>query len=121
MKKTTILKNVKAEKRFLGKSTKTSGNKYMITLKHNDQVVRFHFHDNYRNESTKKDFIYSLMLDAQAFDDNVNYLDFAACFGYDDIKEAKKIYDQCNKQYNRFNLLFNEEEQNELIKLFQNY
>ena len=121
MKRLNVLEQVKGSKTYLGKSNMTSGNRYLITLKHNNEIVRFHFHDNYLNESTLKDHVYCLMLDAQTFEEHKNHLEFAKSFGYFDTNEAKRIYDQLNKQHTRYNKIFNEKEQKQLNALFENY
>ena len=103
------------------KSRKTSGNKYLITLEYKDKIIKFHYHDNYLNKSTLTDFIHALKLDAESYKYNSNHLEFAKSFGYEDIEEAKKIYDACEKQFIRYNKLFSKEEQEEINKLLVNY
>ena len=106
-----MLENIKCTKSYLGKSEMTSGNAYRVTLTYNGNSIWFIFNDNYLNKSNKRDFVYSLLTDAQAYKYAENVNDFADEFGYDfydraDYSKVNKIYQACKKQYDRVCKLF---------------
>ena len=60
-----------------------------------------------------------LLLDANAFENTTDILDFAEEFGYDsylDIAKIRKIYKACEKTYNRLHKMFIDAEIEELEK-----
>lgn len=106
-----MLENIKCTKTYLDKSEMTSGNKYRITLTYNGNSIWFIFNDNYLNKSNKRDFVYCLLTDAQAYKYAENVNEFADEFGYDtydraDYSKVNKIYQACKKQYDRLCKLF---------------
>ena len=118
-----ILKNIKYKKSYVCKSKMCAGNQYRITLKYNNKIVWFYFHDNIYNNSNLKDFVWCLLLDAQIYYNNQNnYNNFCWELGFDpyDTKN-KKIYKACQKQFERLNKLFNKDEVAQLEKEFENY
>lgn len=116
-----ILDKIKTTKSYKSKSNQTSGNKYQIKIQYNNVIVSMIFHDNYLNESDKKSFIYSLMMDAMAYENSRNIKDFMSEIGYEDEKQAVKIYNACKKQHERFNKLFTLNEQNQISKLLEDF
>lgn len=117
-----ILNKIKFAKTYIEKSTLTSGNKYKITLTYKNKKVWFYYNDNIYNKGGLNDCLYCLLLDSQSFEYNKDNLKgFALEFGYDDINEAKRVYNACKKQYERLNKLFNQEEIKQLEKYFENY
>lgn len=114
---------VKANKICMGKSTQTSGNEYSVVLKYNGNSITMLFHDNYRNESGKDDFLYALLMDAMLYEDYPNLADFMGELGYDydQRKEAEKAYKACERQYKKLNKLFTEEEIKELLNEFEDF
>ena len=66
-----------------------------------------------------KNALYCIFTDYNNYIDNVE--DFAHEFGYDDYKEAKKIFNKLTKNNERFSLLIDEELYNKLEKYFENY
>lgn len=114
---------VKANKVCLGKSTKTSGNEYSVVLKYNGNSVTMLYHDNYKNESGKDDFLYALLMDAMTYENCFNLADFMKEFGYDyeQEKEAAKAYKACERQYNKLHRVFTEEEIKELQNEFEDF
>lgn len=107
-----MLEQIKCKKTLIGKSKMCSGNAYRITLTHNGKKCSFIFNDNYLNESEKADFLNALECDAYAFKNAENFYDFCLEYGYSKHDEkAIKAYKECEKQYNRFNRLFNKNEQ----------
>lgn len=114
---------VKANKVCLGKSTKTSGNEYSVVLKYNGNSISILFHDNYKNESGKDEFLYALLMDAMAYENCFNLADFMDEFGYDydQRKEAEKVYKACERQYKKLHRLFTEEEIEELLNEFEGF
>lgn len=122
MKTTNLLNTIEMKKTYICKSDLTSGNKYRITLKHNNKMVWFIYNDNYMNKSDLKDILYCLILDATAYENAYNFTDFCNEFGYDsDSMKAYKIYLACKKQLERYNKLFTQEEKDFLQNLLQDY
>lgn len=103
-----MLENIKCTKSYIGKSEMTSGNAYRVTLTYQGKSIWFIFNDNYLNKSNKRDFVYCLLSDAQAYKYAENVCDFADEFGYDraDYSKVNKIYQACKKQYDRVCKLF---------------
>lgn len=114
---------VKASKVCMGKSKKTNGNEYSVVLKYNGNSITMLFHDNYKNESGKDDFLYALLMDAFAYEDCFNLANFMDEFGYDydQRKEAEKAYKACERQYNKLHRLFTEKEIEELQNEFEDF
>lgn len=114
---------VKANKVCMGKSKKTSGNEYSVVLKYNGNSITMLFHDNYRNESEKDEFLYALLMDAMAYENCFNLADFMDEFGYgyDQREEAEKAYKACERQYKKLHRLFTEEEIEELQNEFEDF
>lgn len=105
-----LLRMIKCKRKYIGKSTLTSGNSYKIVLSYKGKWCAFIFNDNFKNESSKKDFLYCLVLDAQAYDNARGLDDFMHTFGYTDEKEARGAYRACKVQSVRLHSLFNEQE-----------
>ena len=115
---------VRVNKTCMGKSTQTSGNEYSVVLKYNEKSITMLFHDNYRNESEKDDFLYALLMDAMLYEECPNLADFMRELGYDyeQRKEAQKVYRACERrQYNKLHKLFTEEEIKELQNEFEDF
>ena len=106
----SFIDKIHCSKQRLGKSAKTSGGKFMITIIYNGKRCNFVFHDNFRNESNKKDFLYCLWLDADCFENCAGPHEFMRIYGYDSFKEAVKAYNACQKQSERLHRLFTDEE-----------
>lgn len=104
-----------------GKSTMTAGNYYNITLTKGGQFVRFQFHDNIHNDASLCDFVYALLMDANAYESTTDAFDFMAEFGYTNPQKAKEVYNACKKQAERLNKLFTSEEVEQLQIIFENY
>lgn len=114
-----LLSTIKCSKTYLRKSDMCSGNAYRITLTYKGNRCSFVFHDNFKNASKKKDFLYCLVLDAQCYESTRDLYDFAREYGYlyyadvgdlDALKRAKKAFDSCRLQSERLHKLFNEQE-----------
>lgn len=105
-----LLTKVKMIKKYVGKSHMCSGNEYKVVLSHKGKWVSFHYHDNFKNKSNIKDILYCLWLDATCYEESSDYCVFARMFGYDDMNEAKRIYNACKKQSERLHKLFSAEE-----------
>ena len=117
-----LLSTIKLTKTYLKKSDCTSGNASRITLTRDKKTVHFIYHDNYYNNSNINDYIYSLLLDAQAYEYSYNFADFCNNFGYDsDSMKEYKIYLACKKQAERLHKLFNDLEIEELQQAFEQY
>ena len=117
----TLLNEINTTKTYIRKSDLTSGNAYRVTLTRNGVKVGFIFNDNIYNESDKNDFIYSLLRDSQAYENARDLTDFMFDFGYDNIPQAKQVYNACKKQSERLHKLFNDAEIETLEKIFENY
>lgn len=105
-----LLSMIKCTKTYLRKSEMCSGDAYKITLSYHGKRCSFVFHDNYKNESKKKDFIYYLVLDALAYDNCPDVYNFMRIFGYVDVQQARTLYRACEKQSERLHRLFNQNE-----------
>lgn len=114
---------VKANKVCMGKSKKTGGNEYSVVLKYNGNSITMLYHDNYKNESDKDEFLYALLMDSLAYENCFNLADFMDEFGYDyDQKDkALKDYEACARQYNKLHRLFTEEEIEQLQEEFEDF
>lgn len=117
----TLLDEINTTKTYIRKSDCTSGNAYRVTLTRNGKRIGFIFNDNIYNESDKNDFIYSLLSDSQAYENARDLTDFMLDFGYNNIPQAKQVYNACKKQSERLHKLFNDTEIETLEKIFQNY
>ena len=116
-----ILDLITVDKKDLGKSDKTSGNKYEIVMAYMGAQILFYFHDNYMNKADKKDFLYALINDSQAYSSCRDIDDFASEFGYEKVSECIRAYNGCKEQYEKYNKLFNSKEQEELENLLADY
>lgn len=117
-----ILDEIKTSKRYLGKSEMTSGNKYEVRITYKNKTIYEVFNDNYENKSDKKEFIYALLSDADAYNNARNLADFILEYGYEeDEKEAKRVYNACKRQAEKIEKLFTKDEQEELKEIFENY
>lgn len=114
-----ILSKIKCTRTYLRKSEMCSGNAYKITLSYHGKRCSFVFHDNFKNQSNKRDFVYCLVLDAQAYDNTRDLYEFAREFGYlryadvgdaDAMQRARKARKACEKQSERLHRLFNDNE-----------
>ena len=114
---------VTANKVCMGKSKETSGNEYSVVLKYNGNCITMLFHDNYKNDSGKDDFLYALLMDGLAYENCYNLADFMDEFGYDyDQKDkAQKAYKACERQYNKLHRLFTDEEIEQLQEEFEDF
>lgn len=105
-----ILEKINCKKEYLRKSDMTTGNAYKVKLSYKGKRCEFVFYDNYRNESDKNDFLYSLLMDADAYNNSRDMADFADEFCYDDIRKCMKAYNGCKAQAEKVKRLFTEEE-----------
>lgn len=114
-----ILDLIKVSKKDLGKSEMTSGNKYKITMAYMGKQVVFDFHDNYQNTSDKKDFLWALMSDSQAYSSCRDIKDFCDLYGYgnENARDVIDTFNACKEQFEKYNKLFNEQEQQEIENL----
>ena len=116
---------VKANKIYMRKSNETSGNEYSVVLKYNGNSITMLFHDNYKNESGKDDFLYALLMDAMAYENCFNLADFMDEFDYGfgqtEKERAQKAYKACERQCNKLHKLFTEEEIEELQNEFEDF
>ena len=118
-----ILDLIKVYKKDLGKSEKTTGNKYEITMAYMGKQICFDFHDNYKNASEKMDFLYALMIDANAVKYTKDIKGFCDCYGYgnENARDVIDIYNNCKLQLKKYNILFTETEQQEIENLLADY
>lgn len=105
-----LLSMIKCKRSYLRNSEMCSGNAYRITLSYHGKRCSFVFHDNYKNESKKKDFVYCLVLDAQAYENTRDTYEFMREFGYKSFDKARKVRNACEKQSERLHRLFNDNE-----------
>ena len=72
-------------------------------------------------KSHKFDVLYCVIRDAEAYLTTQNVSDFQAEFGYEDTKEASKIFNACKKSYNELHRLFGNEGFNFLQAVTYNF
>ena len=115
------LNEIKTSRYNLGKSEMCSGNKYRIRMSYNGVTVSFNYHDNYKNESGVKDYLYALLSDKNAYESTRDVNDFMLGFGYKNYNEAKRIREACKRNSEKLEKLFNSEELEEIEKELENY
>lgn len=118
-----ILDLIKVSKKDLGKSDMTSGNKYLVTMAYMSKQICFEFNDNYQNKSDKKDFLYALMSDSQAYSSCRDIKGFCDLYGYgnENAKDVINTFNGCREQFEKYNKLFNKQEQAEIENLLADY
>lgn len=95
---------------------------YRIEIENDGKKARFTYNDSVYNYEKKKELdydnvLYCLMLDARAYSETEDILDFCMQFGYvNDIKRCRQAYKGCEETYYKLNTLFNEKELNEIEK-----
>ena len=105
-----ILEKIRTTKTYQGKSEMTSGNAYKVRIYYNGKYCQMVFHDNYQNKSDKNDFLYSLLMDADAYNNTMDLDDFASAYGYEKNSECIRAYKACKAQAKKVERLFTEEE-----------
>ena len=105
-----LLNQIRTMKIYKGKSSMTSGDKWLVTLTYKGKWCKFIFNDNFENKSGKEMFLYCLVHDALAYDNARDWYDFMHEFGYADEKEAKHAYYGCEMQSHRLHRLFSTDE-----------
>lgn len=101
-----------------------SRNIYTLTLKRNGISSSFKFGDSIDNTQKgirPKDYeiIYAIIQDYYSYLDSPNVNEFMSMFGYEDKKQANKIYNAVKRNYLKVNKLFTENEVEQLGKIFQ--
>lgn len=119
-KQKALLDSVKASKTNKGKSKMTAGDKYEIKMTHNSKTIYFVYNDNIHNKGSKNDFLYALLVDADAYEGNTPST-FAWAYGYEDTNEALKVYDACEKNAKKLHSIFTDAEIEELSTIFEDY
>ena len=110
----SIIEKIRTTKSYKGKSEMTSGNAYTVRVYYNGKYCQMVFHDNIYNKSDKNDFIYCLLMDADAYNNSRDLDDFADEFGYENIHECTAAYKACKAQAEKVKRLFTEQEVEEL-------
>ena len=88
--------------------------KYRITLSYKGRTIHFVYQCNPQySKPTLEDCFECLVSDANAYNDFDSVDEFAREFGYDDMKQAKKIYRACQIQAEKLQYLLD----NEFIEL----
>ena len=117
----SILNSLQWSRKYLGKSNMTSGNRYKITIErfisdNCSKVITFDFHDNIENKSTIKDWLRCLLLDSEAYLENLwatktaSVYSFMRSFGYNDYKQARKTFEACHEQCRKLKYFFSSRE-----------
>lgn len=82
-------------------------NRFTISIKTESGQKSFHFYgsindfNNHKNELSESDLslaVYCIFSDAASYINAVDILDFKDEFGYEDSKEARRVYNACRKQ-----------------------
>lgn len=96
--------------------TKGKCYQYRIEIEKNGKKARFTYHDSvYKKELDYDNVLYCLILDARAYSETEDILDFCMEFGYEkDMKRCREAYKGCEEIYYKLNTLFTETELEEL-------
>lgn len=88
------------------------GHSWTVTLKYEERKFTFPFFTGggiKYEEIDKKLVLGNLQMDCYAVEDYHDVQDFADAFGYDDMKKAKKIYQDCLRIRKRMEKLLGED------------
>ena len=110
MTKAKIYASIDSARKRIGYSSMTRGSDFLITMRHNGREESFHFHDNVNECSGLVDWLQCLILDMNAYDFTQNTNAFMQEYGYEDMKEAKKVRYQCYLTSKKLHRLFSDEE-----------
>ena len=99
--------------------------RYYLQLAYKNNTYNFTFSDsvyNYQNNKKldKKDALYCVLMDCQAYDNYTDIQDFADAFGYEK-KDLLKVYNGCKKTSEALHNIFNDDELEQLYTEFQDY
>jgi hypothetical protein len=95
---------------------KQTANKYKATIKYNKKSLTIPYYTGcgWQRDPDLEDILGTLLMDAAYYD--YSFEDFAREMGYDpDSRKTKKIYNDIQKQTEKLNSIFSEEEQRELL------
>ena len=125
-KQKALLDSVKASKTNKGKSKLTAGDKYEIKMTHNGKTIYFVYNDNIYNKGDKNDFLYALLVDADAYESTKNTFHFCQAFGYDynnkeERTKADRILSACCINADKLQKLFTSAELEILHEIFKDY
>ena len=133
--------------------TKGMHKEYKLKLSYKGNEYNFIYHDsvyNWQNNKklNKDDAIYSLLMDASAYEQSRDEKEFLNDFGYDEfdlynyykegysfsdmygfasdedvdnLRKGLKAYKECEKTYNAFESMFTSDELSQLYTEFENY
>jgi hypothetical protein len=87
---------------------KRKSSKYKCTIRANGQqfTTPFYMGSAHKNPPTTEDVMFALTSDASIYASSPTIKDFMDEMGYEDIKEAKPIYNSCRKIHGRLNTIF---------------
>lgn len=88
---------------------RTKGNAYKVTLSYRGHRYTMVYHDNVKNESTLRDYVSTLVREADVYDSCRDVYDFATQFGYT-LREAYPVYKALAKQSEAVHRLFTNSE-----------
>ena len=93
---------------------KRGENKYKVTISNQDQKYNTTFTDSLYNtynntKSSNFEILYCIISDAISYYYSRTLEDFIDEFGYEDEKQAKRIYDGCRRSYEGLSNLFGED------------
>ena len=125
-KQKALLESVKTTKTNKGKSKMTAGDKYEIKMTHNGKTICFVYNDNIYNKGDKNDFLYALLVDADAYESTKNTFEFCQAFGYDwnnkeERNKADEILTACCRNADKLQKLFTSAELDMLHNIFEDY
>lgn len=90
-----------------------------LTFKNQDYVFNYWMGSAHTKAPSKKDVLYSMVMDDTS---EMDFQEFCNCFGYDgDSITALRTFEACQEQTRNFKRLFNEEEQEILRELLEDY
>jgi hypothetical protein len=118
----------------LNTTTESKRNHYKISINYNNESFTVVFHDSiysYKNgiSLNTDDVIYSILMDAMAYDNCDGLEDFASEYGYDLYDELEEGYDptlldaytECHRISDALKRMFTSSELEELEKEFAEY
>lgn len=98
-----------------------SASHWSVTVRYNGSAARFVYSMGSAHSGNPKlcDVLYSVMRDADAYENARDFEDFAREFGYDDSRAARVAYNECKKSGEKLARLFSADELSSLRELFE--
>lgn len=97
--------------------------RFDVTLTYNKKTILFEFQCNtIVAQPSKKDCLWCLSLDSSSYElSNGDIDEFQNEFGYEKASECIKTFNGCKQNYQKFHILFTNDETKILNEYFENY